>query len=275
MAETSKDKLKVAGTMIHQGNFDKALSLVEEVLAKEPNHPEAWYYKARVFSDKNYKKISSNDKKTQEAFKSMEKMVENAPNAAYYFARKGELLTMIGGGKEIQEMIRDAYDQAYKLSPSNRSFAERLALACDQTGDHSRADEIRNSMGTYIPIQKRHPEAAPQPPQPGQPVSLPFIERLKKEYPEVKQLAIHEGDNKYRISSCLIDAFRGETPPEFYILIKGYEEGMPLIFGNSLLDKREINKKISIIKDKLKKQGYASGLVDWASDFWENVEALA
>ena len=33
-------------------------------------------------------------------------------------------------------------------------------------------------------------------------------------------------------SGCLIDAFRGETPAEFYIFIKCYDEGMPQIFGN-------------------------------------------
>ena len=291
MAETSKSKLKTAETLIYQGNFDKALSLINEVLAKEPNHPDAWYFKARIFADRNYKKIISNDKKTQEALKFIDRMVENAPNTAYYYAKKGELLTMIGGDRDVQEKIKDAYDQAYKRSPSNKSFAERLALAYDQLGEHSNANEIRKNIGTYIPFQKpsattrtsgtettstRGSGGLDDTPTPKQTaLSLVFIERLKKEYPEVKQLASQNGNNKYRISGCLIDAFRGETPAEFYIFIKCYDEGMPQIFGNHELDKREINKKISIIKDTMKKQGYAPALVNGASDFWENVMAKA
>jgi PKD repeat protein len=99
------------------------------------------------------------------------------------------------------------------------------------------------------------------------------IAGMVKEYPEIRDLILTMPDNRIQLKGYVCDAFGGETPTEYHILLQCIDEEIPSVILKNSKEKNKMNAFVETKKGVLKNKGSNPVFVDWACEVWK--KALA
>jgi tetratricopeptide (TPR) repeat protein len=119
---------KEVSALITEGQFDKAISLLNEALTIHPNHPD-------VFHDRGVCRFRIDDK--NKALDDMNRAVELQPEYSYRYASRAFIRSAL---KDVSGAIED-YKKAIDLDPEDAISYNNLGLLEEQVGYTNEARE--------------------------------------------------------------------------------------------------------------------------------------